>query len=142
MNQVAALVLIIAAELKLIGKEEVKCCGVTPDQGYLLMTLLETGPVGMQTLAEKLRVTSSTMTRNIDKLETAGLVQRVKSKTDARVLQVVLTGRGRAAAGNVAETWSRYFDRVTDALSAAERQAVLHGLQLLSRSIRLSGPCC
>ena len=53
--------------------------------------------ITMRELAERVRVRQSTMTVMIDKLIRKGYVERFGSDTDRRVVNVRLTGHGRAA---------------------------------------------
>lgn len=142
MNRIGKMVWEILDELKLVEKAEVQCCGVTPYQGYILMQLLENNGISMQLLAERMRVAVSTMTRNIDKLEANGLVNRVKSGRDARVLEVVLTDQGRTAGEMVAGLWRGYFARIVQHLEPEEQQWVIRGLEVFLKGIRRAGCCC
>jgi len=54
------------------------------------------GPLSQGELAALVQVEAATMVSTIDRLEKAGLVQRVASETDRRVKHLVLTGEGEA----------------------------------------------
>ncbi len=63
----------------------------------VLTTLLRNGPPHQLTpgqLLESMMITSGTMTNRIDRLEKRGLVQRVKSPDDGRLVLVTLTEEG------------------------------------------------
>lgn len=53
------------------------------------------GELPMVELAQRLMITKAGMTKMVDRLEDAGLVRRRASKTDRRVVAVVLTAQGR-----------------------------------------------
>ena len=54
-------------------------------------------PVRMGELAKSIGVTLATVTVACDKLEAKGLIRRVRSAEDRRVVNIVLTAKGRAA---------------------------------------------
>ena len=76
------------------------------DAGTLdaLATLRRTGRPYRLTAGEMQRrslVTAGAITQRLDKLEEAGLVRRERDQRDGRVVQVVLTARGRRLVDNV-----------------------------------------
>ena len=72
-------------------------------------------------LAQEAMLTSGAMTNRIDRLEVAGLIQRLRDKSDGRKVLVRLTVRGR-----------KLIDSATEARFEVATQA-LHGLSLEQR---------
>ena len=70
-----------------------------PLRWYDALVHLEETPAGlrMNELAERILYSKSGFTRVVDRLEEAGLVQRVRPDTDRRSIFVVLTDEGRTA---------------------------------------------
>src|SRR6266576_4355421 len=70
-----------------------------PLRWYDALVHLEESPEGlrMNELAERILYSKSGFTRVVDRLEEAGLVQRVRPENDRRSILVVLTDEGRAA---------------------------------------------
>jgi DNA-binding MarR family transcriptional regulator len=68
--------------------------GVTGPQGGVLRSLRDSGPASSAELSRTLYVTPSTMTGLIDRLESKGLVERIKKVGDRRVLMITLTSAG------------------------------------------------
>jgi DNA-binding MarR family transcriptional regulator len=68
-----------------------------PLRWYDALVHLEETPDGlrMNELAERILYSKSGFTRVVDRLEAAGLVQRVRPENDRRSILVVLTGQGR-----------------------------------------------
>jgi DNA-binding MarR family transcriptional regulator len=56
---------------------------------------MDGGEVPMAELADRLVITRAGMTKMVDRLEAAGLVERAASSTDRRVTNVLLTVEGR-----------------------------------------------
>lgn len=64
---------------------------INPAQGRVLFALWQEGPMPMSELAKKVSLKKSTLTNAIDRLEAAGEVVRVPSKSDRRQIQICLT---------------------------------------------------
>jgi DNA-binding MarR family transcriptional regulator len=74
--------------------------GITLDRALfpLLMGIQRHGPIGVVDLAELAGRDYTTVSRQVAKLESLGLVGRHASKTDKRVRGAVITAKGRAMA--------------------------------------------
>ena len=70
--------------------------GLTPTQLTALAVIERHGPLGPGALAEYERVSAPTMTRVVNRLTEAGLVERTSDPTDRRAALLVVTGAGRA----------------------------------------------
>ena len=87
-----------------------------------LEALLHLGPLSPSALAEKIGLTSGSMTTALDRLERRGLVVRAVAESDRRGRVVELTAEGRSVIGPAYETHARDIDRVIgQALTAEER---------------------
>ena len=67
---------------------------LTAPQAFHLLSIPVDG-ISMSGLANKLGLDTSTLTRNIQKLEKLDLVRRKQDKNDKRILVVYLTDKGR-----------------------------------------------
>ncbi len=67
--------------------------GLTASQAFHLISIPHSG-ISMSRLSHKLGLDTSTLTRNIQKLEKMGLVERFSSSYDKRVQNTVLTQEG------------------------------------------------
>ena len=61
----------------------------------VLEVLIHMGPLPVNTIGKRVLLTSGSITTAIQRLETKGLVQRERSRQDARVVLVALTKEGR-----------------------------------------------
>jgi len=69
--------------------------GLTPTQFGVLEAILHTGELSQRELGRKVLTSAGNMTDLIDKLETRGLVRRIRQKLDRRAVRVELTPEGR-----------------------------------------------
>jgi DNA-binding MarR family transcriptional regulator len=97
--------------------------GLTPQQGQLLCVLMARS-YGMSELGATLGLAKSSLTGLVDRTERNGLVRREPDPRDTRAVRVGLTPRGgKLAAEFYAETCRRV-DRLSEGLSAAERETL------------------
>ena len=85
-------------ESRRISKQEATRNGVTPTQLSVLKLLHEIGDLSLGTLSKEIRAHNSTVTGIVDRMETAGLVERARSDEDRRVWIIRLTAQGRKVA--------------------------------------------
>lgn len=106
-----------SAIVQKLGEELHDRAGLTLAQYDVLLRLRdnEAGAMRMGELAEGVLVTTSGLTRVVDRLETAGLVERIRVNSDRRGVRVALTDTGRAKLAEASELHregiERYFTR-------------------------------
>ncbi len=102
--------------------------GLTAPQLWALKTLLRLGPMPVGRLAAELAVHQSSLSLLVDRLEARGLVRRRRSSQDKRVVELLLTTRGRTLAAEAPEAAQGRLRHALDQLPAARvkeiRQAV------------------
>ena len=81
--------------------------GLYLGQDRALAELWENGPLDQTELANRLFVEPPTMTRTLQRMEAAGLVERQADPGDARRQFVAVTERGRALRGAIEAAWRR-----------------------------------
>ncbi len=97
---------------------------VGPGGGVVLMTLAETGCIGLNELTKRVARDKSQMTRTIRSLETKGLVERRASPDDARVTLVVLTSEGEEIVGELMQTVAEVIGAMLEPISSTEVQTL------------------
>jgi DNA-binding MarR family transcriptional regulator len=88
----------------------------------LLMTLWISGPRETRELAAVLRVTKGAVVGAVNTLERRGLVRRVRSKIDRRLVTYELTNQGEAIITRVQREWRQLEEEVTSSLTIDEKQ--------------------
>jgi len=87
----------LAIQVNIVVRQAASKLQLTSSQAYLLFIIPPDG-ISMSNLAYKLGIDNSTLTRNIQKLENAHLVERRAGSYDKRILNVFLTISGKEAA--------------------------------------------
>lgn len=113
-------------------RRELAGLGVTAGQAALLHVIRSNPGIGLRALAEHEGVSAPAMSGYIDRLESAGLVARVRSDADRRRVGLRVTGDGvrvlRSARSRRTAWLARRLRRLTD----AERVAIHAALEPLA----------
>lgn len=94
----------IISAVSLEIERELEPSGLTNAQWVPLLKLYMGSASTVAELARECMLDTGGMTRLLDRLETKGLVRRVRSSEDRRVVNLELTNEGRAAAKNIPAT--------------------------------------
>lgn len=86
---------VMIQEEKAIITDEFK--DITNNDMHIIEAVGIEEPRSMSTVAKSLSITMGTLTTNMNSLEDKGYIVRERSKTDKRVVLVVLTDKGRKA---------------------------------------------
>ena len=109
-------------------------------QLHALMLLSEAGEPRINELAAALSLDESTVTRLVDKLETAGLAERRRSTSDRRSTSVVITKEGRKVVTCAREHQRAFMIEVLAALDPEERTEFIRLTAKAAEAMRLRAP--
>lgn len=106
---------------------------------YRVLAALQPGgraePQNPTPLAQRLGHTTGGMTKILDRLESAGLVERRADPDDARAIRIALTARGEATFERALRALVAAADRRLAALAPAEREALARDLGRFARAL-------
>jgi len=112
--------------------QQLRPLGVTPAQAEVLRLLAERQPLTMSGLGELLVCESGrNPSRLVDRLVTAGLVQRVTSRQDRRQVELTLTEAGASIARDVAAIEAELHQGIDTAGAGRDLDSVLGFLRSL-----------
>ena len=121
-----------AAQRRLRGRDAVAPGGLSFAQLRVLTALDEDGGVPAGRLAERAGVTPATVTGMLDILEEQGVVTRVRSRDDRRVVLARLTGEGRRLRDRRRAEVRRVFEDALATLDPADLAAAPRVLRRLA----------
>ncbi len=101
---------------------------ITIPQFRTLVILSNRGPVNLATLAGLLDVQPSTTGRMVDRLVSAGLIDRKPHPTSRRELVAALTTRGRKIVRQVTANRRRQISEIVEKIPPRERQGLVRAL--------------
>jgi MarR family 2-MHQ and catechol resistance regulon transcriptional repressor len=118
------------------SEKNVKEYQLTLSEFGVMEMLLNKGPQPVQKIADKILVTSGTITYVINKLEEKGFVRREKCKDDKRVIYVILTDKGTMFIGNVFKEHKNFLKDIFSMLNEEEKKKTIKHLLQLNQSIK------
>lgn len=113
----------------LFGRELAQSVGLTAAQFRVLQIVAETGQCTATAISQRMRISQATVTSLVDKLVRHDMVQRVKSQTDRRQTNIVITEKGKQAIAQAPDPLQQRFVRKFDALEDWEQAALIAALE-------------
>lgn len=110
--------------------------GLTPGQPKVLEYLRLYGEADQKTIAAYCEIEPATVGSILLRMEDAGLILRRQKAGNRRSLYVSLTDKGRQAAGQVEETFTRFEEEATRGLSPQEVETLRELLSKLYSSLQ------
>jgi len=111
------------------------CCGVTLAQCHTLLELAAS-QLSLTGLAAALDLDPSTLSRTVDGLVRAGMVERAEDASDRRSLRLTLTAAGRAKVAFIDGVCNRYYADLLAGMSERDQRCVLRAVGLLAEHMR------
>ncbi len=107
--------------------------GIQLSEFAILEVLLHKGPLPINTIGDKVLLTSGSMTAAVNRLEAKGLVQRLKDPSDGRRCQVALTVSGRRTIESAFKKHENNLEKIADVLTEDERAELVRLLKILGQ---------
>jgi MarR family transcriptional regulator, organic hydroperoxide resistance regulator len=134
-DQVLEAIIYLSTETRRVTKELARRANVTGPQ-LTVVKLLETiGDLSLSELSDKIRAQNSTVTGIIDRMEREGLVLRVRSTEDRRVVRIHLTEKGQDLAREIPVEPMEILRSALSGLSAAETAELLRLMTKVAKRI-------
>jgi MarR family 2-MHQ and catechol resistance regulon transcriptional repressor len=118
--------------------EHIRSFGLTEGQFGVLDALGHKGPLTLGGLCKKQLVSGGNMTVVVDNLEKEGLVKRIRSTVDRRVIKVHLTSEGRDVFARTFLTHARHVADLASVLTKDEQETLAALLKKLGLSLQKS----
>ncbi len=109
--------------------------GVREGQQFILMCLWREDGLTPGEIARRLGLATPTVTKATTRMEAAGLVTRKPHPTDARLVRIHLTDRGRVLEKTLDQEMQRLSERALGTLSSEEREQLIRFLDELRRNL-------
>lgn len=111
---------------------------LTGPQAMLVGSIAHHGEMKISELSEKMGLSNSTVSGIVDRLEKQGIVERIRSKDDRRVVWVNLTSEHRACIKNKFKDLESRFEEVMGRATEEEVKKIFEGLETLKMLIEKS----
>lgn len=126
---------VLERELGFQTDSESQCCGVSLGQCHILMELSEKKETTIKELAEIFGLDKSSLSRTVDKMVEAEMLNRMESKEDRRYMSLSLTKKGAAAAENINKICNDYYGKLFELIPKEKHSSIMESLSLLSDAL-------
>lgn len=114
-----------------LEREQIRVHGFTSSQCYILLEIYKHDVLSINEISEKMRLEISTITRIMNNLVRDQLVVRKRALHDKRVVEAVLTEKGREAARQLRVSIDNYYRNVISNLPRGHVRQVMSAVELL-----------
>ena len=118
-----------AKAVEKIDKASIAQTGLGLSDFAVMEALLHKGPLPINQIAEKVLLTSGSMTAALDRLENKGLVKRIQDPSDGRCFYVHLTKNGRKTIKDAYTKHEKNLEKIANHLSDKERKELVRLLK-------------
>ena len=126
-------------KMGLLQREGNSCGGITLAQCHTLIEIAKYKGVSLNELAAALSLDKSTMSRTVNKLVNAGLVEREIDKADRRYMKISLTLSGQEMTEQINCDMQRYYETVLAALPQEGQTQLAQWLPYLLAAVKNTG---
>lgn len=113
-------------------KDQTTCCGVSLAQCHVILEVGELGNPSIVELADRLKLDASTLSRTVDGLVKAGLLDRAENPRNRRSSLISLTGKGREAHESINRMCDDFYAKLFAKIPANRHGRLLEAIELLA----------
>src|SRR5512140_3234659 len=135
-DQVLEAIIYLYTESRRLTKELARRAQLTGPQLTVVKILETIGDLSLSELSDKIRAQNSTVTGIIDRMEREGLVMRVRSTEDRRVVHIRLTDQGAKLAREIPIEPMEIFRSALESLSAQEMRELMKILMKVAKRVK------
>ncbi len=110
---------------------ETDCCGVTPSQCHVLLEL-SLSEMSLSGLAAALDLDASTLSRTVESMVKACLIERAVDPADRRAVRLRLAPAGREKAAAINAMCNEHYSALLARLSGKDQRQVIRAVRLLA----------
>ena len=107
-----------------------------PDIGVMKVVATNNGGIKISEIGSALGIQFAMMTRIIDRVEAAGLVERVRDKSDRRAYKIRLTQKGKEFHNRAREMHKKHFASIIERFRSKDREDFLKAVHVIANIIK------
>lgn len=123
-------------------RNDIQCCGVTMAQCHALLAMGEVQEMSIVELASILDVDTSNLSRTVDNMVKAGLLNRVPNPQDRRYVSLTLTDVGKKASATIEHLFNAYLTRVFELIPEEKHRQIMESLDLVAGALEQCSKEC
>ncbi len=116
-------------------RTDIQCCGVTMAQCHALLAIGERKELSIVELARILDVDTSNLSRTLDNMVKAGLLNRIPNPEDRRYVYLSLTDEGKNAFDTIEQLFTAYLTRVFELIPEDKHRQIMESLDLMAGAL-------
>lgn len=118
-----------AKAIERVDRDSIADAGINFSDFSIMETLLHKRSMPINTIGEKVFLTSGSMTTAANRLEKKGLITRIQDPCDGRCFYLHLTKSGRRLIANVFDKHSKNLEKIAAVLNSEERSELVRLLK-------------
>jgi MarR family 2-MHQ and catechol resistance regulon transcriptional repressor len=118
-----------AKAIERVDRDSIAYAGLNLSDFSILEALLHKGPLPINTIGEKVLLTSGSMTTAANRLEEKGLIKRIQDPSDGRCFYLHLNKSGRRLIADVFDRHSQNLEKIAAVLNSEERSELVRLLK-------------
>jgi MarR family 2-MHQ and catechol resistance regulon transcriptional repressor len=118
-----------AKAIERVDRDSIADAGLNFSDFSIMEALLHKGPMPINTIGEKVLLTSGSMTAAANRLEEKGLITRIQDPSDGRCFYLHLTKSGRRLIADVFDRHSQNLEKIAAVLNSEERSELVRLLK-------------
>jgi MarR family 2-MHQ and catechol resistance regulon transcriptional repressor len=118
-----------AKAIERVDRDSIADAGLNFSDFSIMEALLHKGPMPINTIGEKVLLTSGSMTAAANRLEEKGLITRIQDLSDGRCFYLHLTKSGRRLIADVFDRHSQNLEKIAAVLNSEERSELVRLLK-------------
>lgn len=135
-DEFADTVMKLVQEFGLLAQDKTPCGENTSvSEAHALTVLNREEPLSQQSLADRLQLEKSTVSRLTDAMERKGWITRSRSASDRRRKDLSLSEEGNERAREINRARKDYLERVLDRVPESKRETIQDSMRLLLEAL-------
>jgi DNA-binding MarR family transcriptional regulator len=118
------------------ARAEATCCGVTFPQCHTILEIGLAGKTSVKDLTGLLGLDKSTLSRTVDGLVNAGMVERAPDKNDRRYVVLTLSKNGRAVFERINNIWYQFCAELLENIPVKNHQQVVDSMTYIIEALQ------
>lgn len=118
-----------AKAIERVDRDSIADTGLNVSDFSIMEALLHKGPMPINTIGEKVLLTSGSMTAAANRLEEKGLITRIQDPSDGRCFYLHITKSGRRLITDVFNKHSQNLEKTAAVLNSEERSELVRLLK-------------
>lgn len=123
-------------------KNDVRCCGISMAQCHAMIEIGKKDQISIVDLAAILGLDTSTLSRTIDNMVKAGLVNRLLNPEDRRYVSLTLTCKGKETYDFIEKSNNTFIDMLFTRIPPEKHSQVIESFQLLVDAVQECSQSC